>query len=235
MDVQDIRSLMVELQSLSVDMDSVTLSQVDTACKVIENMTAQQCRNVISQAGNRACLLTFMSDGWSTDLRTTTVASACEVRVRRPHRLRSEFVMQRSIVKTQVGASSEVVMAIKMDRPRLLASKKCLDIWSAACDHFPLLKLARHGGISVSVYIQDGLFAKPFGRLMHARHSLFFEKGMCPIQFASDTEREIAELKDWVIPATCCAHACSKTLTQEASCWRRSDGRGYSCVHLVSP
>lgn len=210
MDTEDVRTLIAKLQGISIDMDAEALSQVFKACSIIEQMTAQQCRNVISLAGNRPCLLTFMSDGWSTDLRTTTQDSADGVHVRRPHRLRSEFVMQRTIVKTLVG--SEVVMGIKMERPRLLAAKKCVDVWSAACDTCPLLKLFGHSGISVSVYLQDGLFAKPFGRLMHARHSLFFEKDHCPMGGWSDHDREMADLKDLVFAFTCCAHACSRAL-----------------------
>ena len=118
--------------------------------------------------------------------------------------------MQRSIVKTRVG--SDVAMAIKMERPRMLASKKCVDVWSAACDNFPLFKLAGHKGNSLSVYLQDGLFSVPFAKRMHSRHSLFFEKKHCPIRFESDTDREISELKDWVFSFTCVAHASSRSL-----------------------
>ena len=122
MDTADGITLIETLQGISIDMDVGALSQVFKACSIIESMTAQQCRNVISLAGNRPCLLTFMSDGWSTDLRTTTHYSADGVHVRRPHRLRSDFVVHRTIVKTLVG--SEVVMGIKMERPRLLAAKQ---------------------------------------------------------------------------------------------------------------
>ena len=69
--------------------------------------------------------------------------------------------MQRTVLKINVGGDPH--MSIKLERPRKLASKKCLDVYAAACDHFPLLKLAGHKGISFSVYMQGSLFAKFFG------------------------------------------------------------------------
>ena len=69
-----------------------------------------------------------------------------------------------------------------------------------------MLKLAGHSGISISVYLQDGLFAKPFGKMMRARHELFFDPLHCPLRFRSDAERDLAQLRDGVIIWTCCAH-----------------------------
>ena len=210
MDHSEVRSLIEELQSVSLDMDAPTLANVHRACAVIEKMSAQQCRHVIALAGNRPLLQTFMSDGWSTDIRSRTISSHDDVAVHRRTRLREEFVMQRTILKTLVG--SEMHMAIKFERPRPLGSKTCLDVWAAACDFVPVLRLAGHTGISISVYMQDGLFAKPFGKMMKARHALFWNKTHCPITYESDIDRELDELKDWIFAWTCCAHACSRAL-----------------------
>ena len=174
MDTEDVRNLVQTLHGTAIDMDDQTLGQCIKTCHIIEQITSQHCRDVIARAGNRPCLLIFMSDGWSSDLRTTTVNSAGGVTVDRKHRLRFEFVMQRTIVKTVVDP--EVVMGIKMERPRLLGFKQCADLWNAACDTCLLLKLSGHKGISVSVYLQDGLFSKPFGRRMVGRHASFFSK-----------------------------------------------------------
>ena len=100
---------------------------------------------------------------------------------------------------------------MKIERPRPLAEKKCYDIWTAACDHTPMLKLAGHKGISIALYLQDGLFSKPFGKMMRARHGLFFAPEHCPLQMSA-TARELAELRDWVFAWTCCAHSCSRAL-----------------------
>ena len=82
----------------------------------------------------------------------------------------------------------------------------------AACDHMPLLKLSGHSGISISVYLQDGLFAKALATKMLARHSLFFNPLYCPLPFSHEDERHLADLKDWVLTLTCYAHSCSRAL-----------------------
>ena len=67
--------------------------------------------------------------------------------------------------------------------------------------------------MGIHVYLQDGLFAKPFGRRMIARHSLFWEPAYCPLTFQCEADRALAELRDWVYFSSCYAHSCSKALT----------------------
>ena len=76
----------------------------------------------------------------------------------------------------------------------------------------PMLKLSGHTGISITVYLQDGLLAKPFGRRMQARHKLFFHSQHCPLEFECDGDRELSELRDWVLTLTCAAHSGSRAL-----------------------
>ena len=210
MDIDGIRQLMQQLCSTDIDFDLDGLQQLHRACAIIEDITAAQCKSVISSAGDRPCIQMFQSDGWSCDMRSRFRAGTGDVAVQRTGRLRSEFVVQRSIVKALVG--TEMLMAMKIERPRPLLTKKCIDVWSAATDHAPMLKLAGHRGISISLYIQDGLFSKPFGKMMRARHILFFDPTHCPLPFTSDAQRQLAELRDWVLSWTCCAHSCSRAL-----------------------
>ena len=125
-------------------------------------------------------------------------------------RLRTEFIVQRTIVKAMVEGNMELGM--KIERPRPLAAKKCNDIFSASCDNCPLLKLSGHKGISISVYLQDGLFSAPFGKRQLARHNMFFKPQYCPLSFASPEDRDLCELKDWVLTSFCIAHSCSLAL-----------------------
>ena len=210
LDVDAIRSLVQVLQSTDVDLDDEHLKLMRKTCCVLEAMTAERCRNIVRMAHNRPCLQMFQSDGWSTDIRSRFHSKSEGVSVSRTGRLRSEFVVQRTMVKAQVGG--QMHLGIKIERPRLLASKKCADIWSAACDHAGMLKLQGHTGISLTMYLQDGLFAKPFGARMRGRHALFFNPHHCPLAFSSDFERELAHLKDSVFSWTCCAHSCSRAL-----------------------
>ena len=210
MEKGDIQDLIGELQSCGLEMDEEQLACCHRAACIIEDITAQQCRQVIGEAHRNPVLQVFMSDGWSCDMRQRASASHGDIRVDRSGRLRTEYCLQRSIVKSRKG--DQVRMAIKIERPRPLMTKKCADIWSAATDFCPILALAGHKGVGIHVYLQDGLFAKPFGRRMIARHSLFWEPAYCPLTFQCEADRALAELRDWVYFSSCYAHSCSKAL-----------------------
>ena len=210
MDSHQIKAMMEELHCTSTDMDADCLARLHKVCTIIEMMTAEQCRSLVRKAGRRPCLAVFMSDGWSCDIRQRFRAVADEVVVNRTGRLRTEFVLQRSMIKTLIG--DQMHFAMKFERPRPLATKKCSDVWVAACDYMPMLKLAGHLGISLTLYLQDGLFSKPFGRRMHARHKLFYHPQHCPLEFEGDGDRDLSELRDWVLTGTCAAHSASRAL-----------------------
>ena len=210
MEVSDIRSMAQVLQSTDLDLDDEFLQLMKKTSVCIEMITAERCRGIVRRAGGRACLQIFQSDGWSTDMRTWYRSRSEGVDVSRVGRLRTEFVVQRTMIKAAVGGQME--LGIKLERPRSLWNKKCVDIWSAACDHAGMLKLQGHTGISLTMYIQDGLFEVPFAKRMKARHSLFFTPGVCPLEFASPIDRDLAEMKDWVFSSRCMAHICSLAL-----------------------
>ena len=98
MDVEEIRSLMQELCATDMDMDAQLMAGLHRACAVIEDLTASKCRSIISNAGSRPVVQAFMSDGWSCDIRSRSLSSCDDVKVARSGRLRTEFVVQRTIV-----------------------------------------------------------------------------------------------------------------------------------------
>ena len=149
MDIVQIRKLMQQLCSTDLDLDPDGLLQLHRACSIIEDITAAQCRNVVSSAGDRPCIKMFQSDGWSCDVRSRFRAGTGDLTVQRTGRLRSEFVVRRSIVKALVGG--EMLMAMKIERPRPLLTNKCYGVFTAATDHTPMLKLAGHRGDSISL------------------------------------------------------------------------------------
>ena len=202
--------MMQELISTAVDMTPEQLTTLHRACTIIEEITSAKCKQIITKCGTKPCLQMFMSDGWSTDIRSRFSSASHGVEVRRIGRLRTEFIVQRTIVNAAVEGNMELGM--KIERPRPLAAKKCNDIFSASCDNCPLLKLSGHKGISISVYLQDGLFSAPFGKRQLARHNLFFKPQYCPLSFASPEDRDLCELKDWVLTSFCIAHSCSLAL-----------------------
>ena len=210
MDSAEIQDLMAELQSVSLDMNDEQLSNAHRFGALLEDLATERCREVIRAANKGPLLQVFMSDGWSVDMRSRVASEHDGVRVDRRGRMRTEFVLQRAILKCQRGDQWHI--GVKIQRPRPLASKKCSDIWSAACDFCPVLALSGHRGVCIHVYLQDGLFAKPFGRRMIARHSLFWEPHLCPLHFDSEADRLLSAMKDWVYTSKCFAHSCSLAL-----------------------
>ena len=145
MEASEIKALMQELISTAVDLSEDQMTTLHRCCTIIEEITSDSCKQLIIMSGERPCLQVFMSDGWSTDIRKRASESSHGVSIQRTGRLRTEFLIQRTIVKAVVN--QEMKMAMKIERPRPLAAKKCNDIFSAACDHCPLLKLQGHKGI----------------------------------------------------------------------------------------
>ena len=209
MDEESVKSLMQELTSTAYDQDAGQMGALVRACTIIEDMLAEKYRDVVRRARDRPCLQIFMSDGWSCDIRQRFASSGEQHRVERTGRLRTEFIIQRTIVKAILD--SEVCMGMKIERPRPLSFKKCADIVSACCDHIAPLKSLGHQNISICLYLQDGLMAVPFGKRMVARHNLYFKPDLCPLPCSHD-ERFFLELKDWVLSYRCLAHICSSAL-----------------------
>jgi hypothetical protein len=132
MDPSEIQSLIEELQSVSLDMDPEQLANTHKACAVLEDMATERCREVIRVASRGPLLQVFMSDAWSCDMRNRVASAHGDVRVDRRGRMRMEFVLQRAIVKCQRG--HQWIMAVKVQRPKPLGTRKCAHIWAAACD-----------------------------------------------------------------------------------------------------
>ena len=121
------QSLLQELTSTAYDMDSGQLEALARACTIIEDMTSQKCREIIRRAQHRPCLQIFMSDGWSTDIRHRFRATSGSVDVQRTGRLRTEFIVQRTIVKAVID--SDMCVGMKIERPRQLAEEKRRDVF----------------------------------------------------------------------------------------------------------
>ena len=155
MGVDEIRALVSDLVSLDTDMDAAQIADMKKCCAVIEDMTNDATRKLVSSCGGRAVLQIYMSDGWATSIRAQDSSKVGDARVSRTGRLREEFVLERVIVKCMSG--DRVECAIKLARPRILGSKKCSDLFSCAICFQPMLQLMGHTGVSISVYLQDGL------------------------------------------------------------------------------
>ena len=110
-------------------MDPEQLANTHKACAVLEDMATEKCREVIRVASRGPFFSGLMSDGWSCDMRNRVASAHGDVRVDRVGRMRIEIVLQRAILKCKRGDQRH--MAVKVQRPRPLGTKKCADIWAA--------------------------------------------------------------------------------------------------------
>ena len=146
-----IRDMLAELASTVRDIDREHTLHIHRAASIIEDIAFDKAQRIVNGAGEKAVLQVFMSDGWCSDVRSTDVSLNGVVRITRTCRLRTAFVLQRVIVKCRVG--DDVHQAIKIQRPRCLGAKKCIDLWSAAFDFQPMFKLMGHKGVSISLHL----------------------------------------------------------------------------------
>ena len=89
MDKTCIRDLLRQLSSTDIDLDDQTKMAMRKCCYLLEKMTADRSRNIVKMAKDRPCLQVYMSDGWSTDLRSKFHSQSEGVHVQRTGRLRS--------------------------------------------------------------------------------------------------------------------------------------------------
>ena len=81
MDPSEIQDLIQELQSPSLEMDLEQLANAHKASAVLEDMTTEQCREVIRLASKGPVLQILMSDGWSCDMRSRVSSCHGDIRV----------------------------------------------------------------------------------------------------------------------------------------------------------
>ena len=136
MSVEVIRGMLRDLCAVGDDMGVEQVACVEKSCAIIEDMTSEKARRLVASAGDKACLSIFQSDGWSTDVRTRDSSFVGKVSVSRTGRLRTEFAMQRSIIKSK-DQHGQMQCVVVLARPRCLGSKKCSDLWSAAIEFSP--------------------------------------------------------------------------------------------------
>ena len=118
MDKSALRDMLRQLSSTDIDTDDHMRMALRKCCYLMEKMTADRSRKIVKMAKDRPCLQVYMSDGWSTDLRSNFHSESEGVRVQRTGRLRSEFVVQRTLTKALICGN--IHLGIRLERLRLL-------------------------------------------------------------------------------------------------------------------
>ena len=99
-------------------------------------------------------LLTYMSDGWSTDLTRKVIVKTPLSAAQRSGRFKAEFLSEKAIFKT-IGHGDEIIVAVRVTPPVLMDGKSGWDIFQASLRE-TCLRLRLPDQICVTVYLSPG-------------------------------------------------------------------------------
>ena len=163
---------------------------------------------VVANKG-RPVLMAYMCDGWSCRVsndRTVQLGDHC---IRRRGHFRHEFLLERAVLRFRDAGTNEEQVHMMFGPPRgLRLGKTSLNVLTAACDFVPLLRAIGYEGVSITVYLQDGMLFSASLRLFRARHALWHD-----FQEAEGPHDPMERDRDLVIGIKCVAHAIHNSLT----------------------
>jgi len=137
----------------------------------------QQALGLVLKNPDEASIMarTYQSDGWNVFVSPHSVTTTDALTICRTGKAKLEFLLEFGVTKTY-NNEGDVVANMSMPPARPLQSgTDCFTVFSACCDMWPLPRECGYRGYLLSVYIQDGLFAKTFGGYAEARHALWYK------------------------------------------------------------
>ena len=174
-------------------------------CEVLKAFLLQKAKAVVWQAGDRAVLYTYGSDG--TPLLTVSTYSATlpgRRRILRKGKEACEFLIEQGYIKTTREDGSDVVACILRDPVAMSAGDTALHEFTAACFFFPMLRTLGFTGISVSFSCFDRKLFAPITTLLQQRQGLYYEQEGGPAPRRGPVA--LQELLDWHVAVPCGAH-----------------------------
>lgn len=244
---EDIGDVVRRLARPSAMLGKHAIGEVLRLTTAIKEETTSRIKELLERANREGwpVLYTYMSDGWGCKISSGQAVHVGEHIVRREGRVRAEFLLEKSILKT-LSPSGVVHTALRWEQPRGLgAGKTGWHVFQAAVEHDTVLRDYVPQGMVMTFLLQDGLHVQGMSRRMMARQELFYDASDNP-EVADDTEHPL-RLTDWCFGMRCIAHVassaiswgmaefCTKTLLDEihigiASC-RNSSHELFQVVH----
>ena len=175
--IRDFREEVEQLTKVSATLSGCQLER----CKVLahgmaEYLRGQAAETIRAQSRcERPVLMVYQCDGWSCQVRKDAIAVEGSHLIRRKTHFRHEFLIERGIVRTRSAGLQDEPDTVHMlfGAPRGLGlGTTSWNIYTACCDFMDLL-CAHHSGLSMTLYVQDGLLFEASLRLFKARHSLY--------------------------------------------------------------
>ena len=106
--------------------------------------------------------VSYQSDGWSAIVSERNRESFGPVTIDRSGRVKKEFMLERTIVKT-IDENGGIVARLLVTPARPMdEGQSGWHIFGAACDHLPLVRSMRYMGAIATIYLQDGLHYEGF-------------------------------------------------------------------------
>ena len=153
-----------------------------------------------------AIMQVYMSDGWSCSMSTSmSIHTPDGKRLRRERRERTEWLLERQILRTLSPASVHG-FAVLISEPTILGGKNGWHIWSAAAKSQSILRRRVRTGIVQQIYLQDGLHRSNFAEKMQARFDLYYFDNLDSLE---PQDLIALEMQDWMWSFWCISHIMS--------------------------
>ena len=208
MDPSVLQQRHVELSRPSA-MSNATRHESIQISNALQSYLRERVDKQLRDAGaSSPAMYVYLSDGWGCFVQDTFEDTRFRVTRRGKHR--AEFLLERAIVFT-LDADDRIVSSMLCKMPRgMSAGRKGWNVFTAACEFCPTLRYMGAPGITVSLYLQDGLFKDCFGEMMIGRHRLYYTSGAVREHHVGDVDQLMAS--DWVLHCKCLCHAVSLSI-----------------------
>jgi hypothetical protein len=210
---EDIASIVGRLAKPSAMLGKHALGQVLRLSTALKQETSSRSTHLLGKAreGQWPVLYSYMSDGWGCKISSGQSFHLGQHLVRREGRVRAEFLLEKSMVKT-LSPSGVVHTALRWEQPRGLgAGKTGWNMFQAALEHETVMREYVPEGIVMTFVLQDGLHYGCMARRLLARQELFYDASDDP-EVAEDPEHP-SRLTDWFFSLRCIAHVASSSIS----------------------
>ena len=207
---QYVRDLVDQLAKSARVLDCADRRAVEIIADWLEDALRNKVKENVAAYKHAPRLGMYSSDGWSSRVTSRTVEEVGpHIRVDHSGRIRLEFALGRCVVR-QLRPSGKVALNILARKPRgMCAGRRHGNFFQAAVELGQTLREFGAEGVSIQVFLLDGLHFQAFMRLMRGRFG--FRWGDAD-SFESELERTLCWCQEWVLGIKCCSHACSNAV-----------------------
>lgn len=172
---------------------------------------ADKAKRLIVRSEGRPMLYSCGSDGTPmlTKFTSSSRTASSRTAVRKAGRA-VEFLLQRGFVRTDDASGVPHLAALLAPPLPVDQGKAAYNLFTAACEFFPVVRKLGHTGICISQFAFDRAAFSAMQRKLHQRAALYYEvaAGGGP----KTGEVALAELLDWVVATPCANHDVQNSL-----------------------